>query len=499
MKNIFLFAFLSLAYFLPASATHLMGGDVKIKYDTATQQYKMYLTHYRDNSGNTAPASQQLIAYMVETDMITGLSQISQSSGIYLTPDLPLGWQVTMANIPYNVEVYNYSGIIPFPMSSLQAGRYKFLVYDCCRNGAIQNLTNPLSESITLSADVIVSTSGVQVNNTAEFLAEPIIYGPINQLWNYNPFPFDADGDSLSWSIVTPLGSYPFPSPIPVCLGYVNPASSTANPFALNNVTGELSWEPTQIGNFVASFSIDEYRNGALISTVNRDMQYIVLSDSLFDSLGNYYFVNKLPSFTQATVYQNDPINKINYMYYTPGQQFQFEILGDDFNINQFLRMTGISNLLKLDINPATFTTAATGVGNQIKGIFTWTPGASYEREEKVVFRINDGYYNNDFTLVLRKSNIPANIGTNIATGQHIEIAPNPIKNNTLNIQFDNSTNAANASFVVTDFTGKQIETRAKIVLGQTVQIQLPPVEGIYFIQIKTSSEIVSKKFVIQH
>ena len=52
--------------------------------------------------------------------------------------------------------------------------------------------------------------------------------------------------------------------------------SNTSNPFALDSVTGELSWNAKMQGNFVAAFLIEEYRNGVKIGEMRRDMQYIV-------------------------------------------------------------------------------------------------------------------------------------------------------------------------------------------------------------------------------
>ena len=44
-------------------------------------------------------------------------------------------------------------------------------------------------------------------NSSASYLSPPVAYLPADTLWSYNPLPFDPDGDSLVWSLTTPLGS----------------------------------------------------------------------------------------------------------------------------------------------------------------------------------------------------------------------------------------------------------------------------------------------------
>ena len=132
---------------------------------------------------------------------------------------------------------------------------------------------NAGAESFALSTSFNVDT--LNPNSSPSYLSLPVAYLPSDTLWQYNPLPFDPDGDSLAWSLTTPLGSgalvagYQF---LDDTVFY----SNTSNPFALDSVTGELTWNAKMHGNFVAAFLIEEYRNGVKIGEMRRDMQYIV-------------------------------------------------------------------------------------------------------------------------------------------------------------------------------------------------------------------------------
>ena len=160
-----------------------------------------------------------------------------------------------MTGYPYGVETYFFHDTITVP----GPGEYTVEWYNCCRNGAIQNLANPLSENMYLST-TFTNVQGA-TNSTPVFLAPPVTYLPINQPWQYNSLPFDVDGDSLVWTIDTPLtdlGLY--------CAGWVTPSAALpADAFMIDATTGQINWTPDMAGNFVASIRVEEYSNGVKI------------------------------------------------------------------------------------------------------------------------------------------------------------------------------------------------------------------------------------------
>ena len=86
--------------------------------------------------------------------------------------------------------------------------------------------------------------------------------------------------------------------------------SNSIAPFSVNSVTGEITWDPKMIGNFVASLTIQEYRNGVLIGAMNRDMQFVVVSDTM----------NNTPIVSNM---QTVPTNNLGHPYVkiAPGQE----------------------------------------------------------------------------------------------------------------------------------------------------------------------------------
>ena len=197
------------------------------------------------------------------------------------TSTLSLGTSGTVSTMTsvYGVEIYHFTDSITFPGN----GNYIVKWNNCCRNEAIINMTQPGSEDMTLLA--YVNVNNLSPNSSPTFLAPPVIYLPTNNIWQYNPLPYDLDGDSLVWNLTVPLAASSNP-PIPdSVMGYEFLSdtilySNSSAPFSVNSLTGEITWDPKMVGNFVASLTIQEYRNGMLIGAMNRDMQFVVVSDS---------------------------------------------------------------------------------------------------------------------------------------------------------------------------------------------------------------------------
>ena len=137
---------------------------------------------------------------------------------------------------------------------------------ECCRNGAITNLTNPGGDDIYVET-LINNTQPYTDNNTSPvFTNPPVSYICDGQLYCYNNGAFDADGDSLAYNIITPLTG---PG---TTVNYIAPFSNL-NPFdgvtSFDPLTGNLCVTPTAGVQQVTVIAIEvlEYRNGVLIGT----------------------------------------------------------------------------------------------------------------------------------------------------------------------------------------------------------------------------------------
>ena len=499
MKNILrlfpLLAFALLAY-LPTNATHLMGGDIGVTKD-ANGAYILEHVNFRDTLGIPAYAQAQ---YHVEKWDTSTSAWVHITSGSMPQDTVNSGG--LLVGIPYGIEVYRYksdAGDLDTIFANNGVGKYRFITKDCCRNIAIQNLTNPGSESFVITCEYTYDPAPTASQYSPEFLAIPIIYGPINNAWVYNPLPFDADADSLSWSMNTPHGKYTPAGGIVNCVGYTTPPAAATGPFTLNSATGQVDWTPNTLGNFVASFEITEYKNGVEIGSVLRDMQYVVIPDS------NANGPIAMPEFTPITSYnqqQPDPNenNGYNYMYYNPGVPLSFTIGATDQNNGDVLTMTAFGELLNNGSNAA-FSFVSTGSGNQVNGTFTWTPNATDSKDFVIVIRANDGAFSKDFTLVLRKWVAPTTVN-NLANDLNITVYPNPVKaNSQVSLQINTNENMRDVQLQIVDISGKIIEAQnLNVIHAGTTDIKLNEnlQTGFYFAKViakDESSRVI--KFVV--
>lgn len=469
---------------LVGHATHLMGGDITVYRDSATQKYFVKVVHYRDTVG--VPAATQL------TCKLTQWLPASNYWGnqIMFNIDLdPSASGTALPSFPYGVEVYTYRDSLP-TITLLPGSKYLLTVEHCCRNGAIVNLTDPLSESMVLYSNFQLPLAGS--NTSPQFLAMPIVYLPVNTAWTYNPLPYDVDGDSITWAIDTPVNMLnPGPGPNGLQYDYVDgynaPYAAASGPFNINATTGQVSWTPNMQGNFVASFAITEWKAGVAVGKVIRDMQYVVV-DSLAPT--------PQFSFVTSTPYQWDAAGQYAYVYYTPGQPLQFKIKGGDNGSVQMM-MECISSLFMRTPAP-TFGTASTGTGNQIEGTLNWTPTTTETGNKTVVFRLKNGVFTKDFTLLLKKNPAPASVASAAASVEDFRVFPNPTGHE-INVSLYNE-KAQNISIQMADLTGKIVATifRGTLQKGQwsmTESLRCAP--GFYLVQVRGEDGLLKTEKVI--
>jgi hypothetical protein len=239
-----------------------------------------------------------------------------------------------------------------------------------------------------------INVDSANPNSSPTFLTPPVSYLPTDTLWQYNPLPFDPDGDSLVWSLSVPysggIGAIP-----DTVNGYVylddTTYSNSSAPFSFDAVTGQITWSAKLVGNFVASFVIQEYRNGVLIGMMNRDMQFVIIPDTN----------NAMPMISNIN---NIPTNSMGYPYVkiNPGQNYQLHLLASDDDIADVVSMQAFGEPFIQTTALSTFNVAPTGNGNEIEGTFEWTPDLNDVRSNPylVVFRTSDNIFCYDETIL---------------------------------------------------------------------------------------------------
>jgi hypothetical protein len=407
MKKLITLLFVS-AIVVSTYATHLMGGQIVTSYlgtDSLGSHYAVELTAYRDTIG--IPMVIHAVFNVSELDTSGNWNSLFSSTVSF---DTSSGGLFLPVQSVYGVEVYVYNDTITVPGD----GYYSISYQECCRNGAIINMSNPLSESMRLTT--YFTSDSVNPNSSASYTTPPVAYLPAHTLWQYNPLPFDPDGDSLAWALATPLGQTSTVS------GYEYLSDSTysdsAAVFSLDSVTGALTWSAKLTGNFVASFVVEEFRNGVHIGSMRRDMQFIVIPDTS----------NSMP---QISNMQSVPTNSGGYPYVilNPNQNYQLHLLASDADVNDVVDMLGFGEPFDLTTAPATMNVVPTGNGNEIEGTFFWTPDVSAVRSAPyiTVFRVSDQMYYFDETIQFEVSSTTGIENDNIITFDNIY--PNPVNN----------------------------------------------------------------------
>ena len=358
-------------------ASHLMGGQI-VATNLGGYDYEIKLTVYRDTIGIPMQNAAWFYIFKDSAGVMVPVTTLA------VLADSTSGGLVAGVSVAYGVESYTYTDTVTLPGD----GYYSVKWSNCCRNVAIINMGNSGAEHLALYTEFMVNS--FFPNSSPTFLSLPVAYLPSDTLWQYNPLPFDPDGDSIIWSLTTPLGSgggnvvgYQF---LDDTMLYSNPS----NPFALDSITGELSWNAKLGGNFVAAFLIEEYRSGVKIGEMRRDMQFIVVDDT----------TNYLPNVSNMSTI---PTNSAGYPYVTitPGQNFNVTLVASDPNVNDVVTLISFGEPFNLQTSTPTFTTQLTGNGNEIQGTFEWTPDVLDIRTQPylTVFRVGDGMYNFDYTV----------------------------------------------------------------------------------------------------
>lgn len=377
-KTILLFGFIY-CFIFSGHSTHLMGGEIVAQHDGGND-YLILLTLYRDTLGIPMSSTQNFDVYDASGNTITSIVSNLDPTAFHPVFGLPQGGLLPF--YPYGVEVYFFTSTITLP----GPGEYTISWHQCCRNVAIQNLPNAGSNELQLHTTVTIDPN--QPNSTPYFMVKPVVFLPVNTPWQYNPLPFDPDGDSLSWSLGVPNDFDGSMTGQPIA-GYTDPLSNPGNPISIDPVTGTISWTAAAIGNWVYAVICEEFRNGVKIGEIRRDMQFIVMSTGSipgFSNLGTMPTVNGYPQWTinsgqysELRLLAGDP---------DPNDQVFFEAYGEPFILQ----------------NPPTFFTEPTIHGNEIETVIAWTPSAAEVRPEPylVVLRLMDGTYMYDESIFIQ-------------------------------------------------------------------------------------------------
>jgi gliding motility-associated-like protein len=286
----------SLFFFLSVSAfaTHIVGGGFTLRH-IADDQYELTMEFYRDCGPNSADFDPTVRVGIYDKATNINIDKIT------LQGDIPqlinFGNVDCIEGASSCLEKRNYRATISLTEAKYNNISGYYVSWErCCRNVTIVNIISPDETGMVFYMEFpsphppTVPATGF-INSTPRFTVDPINYICINDNFTYNFHAIDEDGDSLSYSLITPLkgNTGPFDPNGNSTLFQAAPYEEVAwefgygidvnimdgNPdLAVDPLTGEFSVIAKQQGLYVFTILCEEFRNGVKIGEIRRDIQY---------------------------------------------------------------------------------------------------------------------------------------------------------------------------------------------------------------------------------
>ena len=290
--------FFLFALVLPSYGSHLVGGEFELLHLSGFT-YRLNLILYFDvingNPGARDPNALARIFRKSDNAALLDVSipYISQSPVAYFQPACAHGEVVTLRLL--------YSTTITLPAEDFNHPDGYYVTWQrCCRNYNIDNIFSEdpnlggmhAGQTFFLEFPPVVNASGESFINSSPNLFPVLsdLVCPNREYW-LDFSGKDADGDSLTYTLVTPLNTFnPFGTPPggPRPGPYDEVSWRTDLGFGIDNIvngspdlqispTGFLNVRPTQQGLFLFSVKCEEYRDNIKIGELIRDFQMFVL------------------------------------------------------------------------------------------------------------------------------------------------------------------------------------------------------------------------------
>ncbi|KAA0993212.1 T9SS type B sorting domain-containing protein [Dyadobacter aurulentus] len=293
MKKRFIWSIILLFFFFQAKATHIVGGQLFITENKDSYyNYNIGLTMYFDAlNGNPGAEDPAVVIYVFRKRDNAAIGwleapKIERKSVTYANPVCGISTLQTY--------MITYSSTLRLNPTDFDDPQGYYMVWDrCCRNGTITNIKNPgdAGSLFYLEFPPLFKNNANFKNSSPLFPAIKGDYACVNSPFFFDFGGTDADGDSLVYSLITPMQGYSDktnPS-IPARGSSAYPRLSwidgvtVANiipgpdPLKVNRSTGMLTVTAGSIGLYVFAVQVDEYRNGVKIGTLTRDFQLKVV------------------------------------------------------------------------------------------------------------------------------------------------------------------------------------------------------------------------------
>lgn len=300
LKNCLILAIIAL-FQTVGYAAHIVGGEITYRC-LGNNTYEFTLLVYRDcqSSGaqfDSAPGGLEGTVSIFEG---TTLRENVVLTAPFIE-NIPPNLSNPCLTIPDDVCVesgrYRFTRVLPQSPNS-----YTVTYQRCCRNSTISNIFVPGSTGATYTVE-LTSFAQETCNSTPVFNDFPEIIICSNEPLVFDHSATDPDGDVLEYSFCSPFGGgglagsgnsggmstdingvAPNPDAPPPYndVNYIVPSFTSQFPLggepriSIDANTGLITGTPLINGQFVVGVCVREFRNGTLLSTVQRDFQFNV-------------------------------------------------------------------------------------------------------------------------------------------------------------------------------------------------------------------------------
>ena len=357
MKKILLAFILCILLISYSNASHIRAGDLVVNR-ISNLKYEFIFTLYRDVDGISATQSGIF-------NFGDGTTEEPGSNFIIL------GFANQTTEVLRYITTHTYAAPNQYTVSYRERNR----------NEGVNNFTASADTQFYIETTFLIS-SVLGLNQSPVLLIPPIDFANVGQRFVHNPGAFDFEGDSLSYRLTVckqdqgkDVEGYSFPSN---SLWSTNSEDGGESVFYIDPFTGDLIWDaPGVCGEYNVAFFVDEWRNGILIGSVNRDMQITVLESN---------------NITPDLILPKDTC-------IVAGDKLIETISAFDQDLADKVKITipqldntdgGIFGLLSPS-NPATYT-SITNNANLAEGIFAWQSTCNDIRSEpfQATFKVED-------------------------------------------------------------------------------------------------------------
>ncbi len=308
------------------------------------------------------------LTYEFTITMYTKTSSPADDSRIFM----PISWgdgtgdeleRIYFEPIPDvdDITLNIYKGVHTFPGPA----SYIIAVEDPNRNFGVINIPNSVNVPMFVETELVINPF-LGYNTSVELLNPPIDQGCVGKTYIHNPAAYDADGDSLSYKLVTCKGAGGYDIP-----GYTYPMATEY--FIMDPVTGDIIWETPELqGEYNIAFVVEEWRFGIKISSVRRDMQVNIV----------------------ACDHEPPEIISIDDTCVIAGDFLQFDVTAIDYDGTN-VELTAFGGPFQQSINPAYIDPDPASGNDTVVTTFNWPTVCSHVRLEaySAVFKARDNGY----------------------------------------------------------------------------------------------------------